>query len=442
MLRKLFIIFFLVLFSGVSIAKDKIRLISDSETENYLKNLVTPLVRVAGLNPANIQIRIIDDPELNAFVVNGTNIFIYTGLIIQFADDPNVLYGVMAHELAHIYAGHLTKMRSHIEDMSSMALGGTILGIASAIAGSPAAGSFIGMGSMQMAERDVLKYSRANETEADKIAVDFLYKTNNNGSGLIKFFQYVSQRDRSFAPNPYAITHPLSNERMASIKNSIHEKLRKSGNNITEKMKFDLKRIAVKLEAFLGKPQNVIKKFKNDNYGLSIGYFRSGQLTKADHLLSQVLDKEPNNPYLWELRGQYYFENGKLKAAEGYYNKALSLLPNDNIIKLELAASMLNQGKGPQDAAILNSAIKLLHQILAVQNDNILAYFLLSRAHGMLKEDSKAIIALAEYYFYQGEYGKSHVLADKVLQVAPKNSREYLRATDIIEYAKTEELKK
>lgn len=438
---KKFLILTVILIANVTFAKEKISLISDAETENYIKALVTPLVKVAKLNPENITIRIINDPELNAFVTNGTNIFINTGLIIQFADDPNVLYGVLAHELAHIYAGHLTKMRRQYDDMSNFAVGGTILGIASALAGSPSAGSFIGLGSMQMAQSNILQYSRENETEADKLAVDFLYKTHNNGSGLIKFFQYVSQRDRSFKPDPYAITHPLSIERIASIKNSIKEKLGKFGDNITPKMKFELKRIATKLEAFLTKPQSVIKKFKNNTYALSIGYFRSGQLSIADSLLEQVIKNEPNNPYLWELKGQFYFENGKLKESEQYYKKALGYLPQDNIIKLELAAAQLNQGKGPQDSVILNSAIKYLNQIVTKQNDNILAYFMLARAYGTLGENAKAMISLAEYYFYQGEFGKSHVLAAKVINTAPKGSKEYIRAQDIIEFAKTMDLK-
>jgi len=438
MLKRIFFIITL-LFAHFTLALEKINLITDAETENYIKNIVSPLARVANISPDNISIRIINDPDLNAFVTNGANIFVNTGLIIQFADDPNVLYGVLAHELAHVYAGHLTKMRRQYEDASKYAAVGTILGLAASVFASNSVplGTAVGAGSMQMAQSNILKFSRENETEADKIAVDFLYKTHNNGNGLIKFFQYVSQRDRSFKPDPYAITHPLSIERIASIKSSIKEKLGKFGDNVTPQMKIELKRIAVKLESFLNKPQAVIKKFKNDNYALSIGYFKSGQLSKAVGLLDTVLKKEPNNPYLWELLGQFYFENGRLKEAETNYKKALSYLPQDNIIKLELASSMVNQGKGPQDSIILNSAISLLNQIIVKENDNVMAYFMLSRAYGYLKENTKAMMALAEFYFYQGEYPKSEVIAGKVIQMASKKSKEYIRAQDIIEYARS-----
>ncbi|MGB4191175.1 MAG: M48 family metalloprotease [Rickettsiales bacterium] len=440
MFKKL-ILFFSIIIANISYAEDQFRIIGDAETENYLKSLVTPLVKAAKLNADNVVIRIVADSELNAFVAGGMNIFINTGLIIKFADDPNVLYGVIAHELAHIYAGHLTKTRGKYEDMSKVAMAGTILGVAAVLAGSPA-GIVLGAGSAQAAQRNILQYSRANETEADKIAVDLLYKTHNNGSGLIKFFQYVSQRDREFRPDPYSITHPLSNERISSVKNAIKEKLGKFGDNITPQMKFELKRIAVKLEAFLTKPTDVINKYKNNNYGLSIGYFRSGKLQEADSLLQKVINDEPNNPYLWELRGQYYLENGKFAKANDFYQHALKLLPNDNIIKLELATTQFNSAKQSNDRSVMNTTVKLLDQILAKENDNLTAYFLLSRTYGLLGNNQKAILALAEFYFYQGSYFKSKILATKILKLAPVDSKDYIRAQDIIEISKNKEYAK
>ncbi len=435
---KIIVIILSLLFSNFAFADNgRIQILSDAEIENYLKTFMAPLVRAANLNPNNIKIHIVSDPSLNAFVTNGTDMFINSGLIIKFADDPNVLYGVMAHEIAHIYAGHLTRMRGDYENMSKVALGGAVLGLASVFAGAPVElSSFTSLGSMQAAERGMLSYSRAHETEADKIAVDLLYKTHNNGSGLIKFFQYMSQRDRSIEPDPYAITHPLSNERIASIKNAIKDKLGKFGDNITPIIRFNFKRMAVKLDSFLSSPSETIAKYKNDKYGLSIGYFRSGQLAKATSLLDQVISSEPNNPYLWELKGQFYFENGKFDQANQYYQKALNALPQDNLIKIETASAKINLAQGSKNTELLKSAVKLLTQVTIDQPDNIMAYFMLSRAHGALNNQAKAISALADYYFYLGAYKKSQILANKVIKMTSPNSKEYIRANDIIEYTK------
>ena len=428
----------LILFCASSSLADSFQIIRDSEIENNLKAFMEPLVKAAKLNPQNINIIILADPSLNAFVTNGTDMFINSGLIIKFADDPNVLYGVMAHEIAHIYAGHLVHKRQEHENMSNVAMAGTVLGLASALAGAPDAGAFIGLGSMQSAQRGILQYSRAHETEADKIAVDLLYKTHNNGLGLIKFFQYISQRDRSIKPDPYAITHPLSNDRIASVRNSIKDKLSQFGDNITPQIRFEFKRMAVKLEAFLGAPDEIIRKYKNNDYALAIGYFRYGKLKQAITLLDKVIAQEPNNPYLWELKGQFCFDNGIFDQANQYYQKALKYVPNDSLIKVELAAAKINLAKNANDTILLNSAVSLLNQVTARQQNNIMAYFMLSLAYGKLGDQSKAILALAEYYFYIGGYEKSRILANKVLKMTSPTSREYLRASDIIDFAKSQ----
>lgn len=434
---RVFLLLIGLFFSNVVFADNgKIRVISDAEIENNLKSFMAPLVRAAKLNPKNINIHIISDPSLNAFVTNGTEMFINSGLIIKFAYDPNVLYGVMAHEIAHIYAGHLIRMRGDYENMSKVAMGGAALGLALALAGSPEAGATMSLGSMQAAGRGMLAYSREHETEADKIAVDLLHKTHNNGSGLITFFQYMTRRDRSLDPDPYATTHPLSNERIASVRNAIKSKLGKFGNNITPAIRASFKRMAVKLDAFLSSPSEVISKYKDNKYGLAIGYFRLGKITKAINLLDQVIDAEPNDPYLWELKGQFYFESGKFKEAVQYYQKALNALPRDNIIKIETATAKVNLARGPRDSKLLNSAIELLEQVLFSKPRDVSAYFMLSRAYGELGEKAKAISALADYYFYQGAYKKSQTLANKVIKMTSPTSREHIRANDIIEYTK------
>lgn len=434
---KVFLLVIGLFISSVACAGNgKIQIISDAEIENNLKSFMMPLVKAAKLNPKNINIHIIADPSLNAFVTNGTEMFINSGLIIKFAYDPNVLYGVMAHEIAHIYAGHLIRMRGDYENMSKIAMGGAALGLAMALAGAPEAGTTMSLGAMQAAERGMLSYSRAHETEADKIAVDLLYKTHNNGEGLIEFFQYMTQRDRAMDPDPYAITHPLSNDRIASVRNAIKSKLGKFGNNITPAIRFSFERMAVKLAAFLYSPSEVISKYKNNKYGLSIGYFRLGKITKAINLLDQVIDEEPNDPYLWELKGQFYFENGKFKDAVKYYQKALNALPRDNIIRIETATAKINLAKGPRDSDLLNSSTKLLKQVIADKPRNVMAYFMLSRAYGELGDKARAISALADYYFYQGAYKKSQTLANKVIKMTAPASREYIRASDIIEYTK------
>lgn len=439
MIRKFFfksLIAIFILLSNIAHAGPNIRVISDAEIENKIRNFITPLIKAAKLNPDNISIHIIIDPSYNAFVTSGTNIFINSGLIIKFANNPNILYGVLAHEIAHIYAGHLIKLREEAENMTSVAVGGAILGIATAFAGAPDAGMFIGASAVNAAQRNMMSYSREHETEADKIAVDLLYRTHNNGRGLIDFFQYINQVEYAPDISPYMRTHPINTERLSSLQNAIKSKLGSFGDNITPEIRFDFKRIAAKLDSFLIFPDKAIEKYKNDAYGASIGYFRSGKLNKAIELLDKVMASEPSNPYLWELKGQFYFENGNFQQANHFYQKSFNALPRDKIIKIELATAKINLASKSKDSKLLKDAISLLNQVTNIDENNIMAYFMLSRAYGMNNEQNKAILALAEYYFFLGYYEKSRILANKVIKMSRKNSREYLRASDILLFAK------
>lgn len=427
---KKILFFFLILISSVASAF-KIQIITDAETENTLKKFIEPLIKAANLNPKDIKIRIVADSDVNAFVTNRTDIYINTGLLTTFANKPNIIYCVMAHELAHIYAGHNAIFRGEIESMSKAAIGGTILGLATAIAGAGDVGVAIAGASTAIATQNVFGYSRMHETEADKIAIQLLYKTKNNGDGMIELFKYLMAQERTMQIPPYARTHPMSIERLASVEEDIKKKLSKFKSNISPQISFEFKRIADKLYAFMENPNTVIRERKNDNYALSIGYFRIGKLDKAISLLNTVLEKEPNNPYLFELKGQFYFENGNFINANEYYKKALAYLPGDNIIKLELASVQVNMAK-PNDKITLNSAVRLLRQIIISDPHNLMALYMLSRAYGKLNEQTKAISALSELYFYQGEYGKSMILAKKIIKMASPNSPEYLKANDII----------
>ena len=64
-----------------------------------------PLIEAAGLNPENVDVVLVDDPEINAFVASGQMVYIHSGLITA-ADNVNELQGVIAHELGHVAGGH------------------------------------------------------------------------------------------------------------------------------------------------------------------------------------------------------------------------------------------------------------------------------------------------------------------------------------------------
>ncbi|MEC8772606.1 MAG: M48 family metalloprotease, partial [Pseudomonadota bacterium] len=76
-------------------------ILRDAETEAFLDEISAPLVEAAGLEPENVDIVLINDPSINAFVAGGQIVYIHSGLI-DAADTAEEVQGVIAHELGHI----------------------------------------------------------------------------------------------------------------------------------------------------------------------------------------------------------------------------------------------------------------------------------------------------------------------------------------------------
>ena len=83
--------------------------------------------------------RIVQNDAFNAFVLDGKNVFVHTGTLMQ-ANTPNEVIGVIAHETGHITGGHMAALRSRIAKDQTRALLAQILGIGLMVAGGVAGG--------------------------------------------------------------------------------------------------------------------------------------------------------------------------------------------------------------------------------------------------------------------------------------------------------------
>ena len=80
----------------------------DAETEELLRDMIEPLVEASELEPGNVEVVLINDPSINAFVAGGQIVYVHSGLL-NAAESANEVQGVLAHELGHITAGHVAR---------------------------------------------------------------------------------------------------------------------------------------------------------------------------------------------------------------------------------------------------------------------------------------------------------------------------------------------
>ena len=102
-------------------------LVQDTEIEDALRAFASPIFKIAGLKASSVEIYIVNDNSLNAFVTGGQKLFMNSGLLLR-SENANQIIGVIAHETGHISGGHLSRVRGAISKSTTSAILGTILG--------------------------------------------------------------------------------------------------------------------------------------------------------------------------------------------------------------------------------------------------------------------------------------------------------------------------
>jgi predicted Zn-dependent protease len=315
---RLFLAAYLTLAPSIGQAQSLVR---DAEIEATLRHYSDPIFVAAGLEPKDVKIYLVGDKTLNAFVTNGQNVFLHTGLILE-TQTPNQLKGVIAHETGHISGGHLARSDANIRAAMTPAYITVALGLIAIAAGAPDAGAALLASSQQFALLSFFTFTRVQESSADQAAVTFLEKTGQSGRGLVEFFtkfrynEILSEARRE----PYFRSHPLSGDRIQALQNRVNEQANVNAVDSPEDIA-RLKMAHAKIQGFLYTPARTFVKYPQSDqsiyarYARAVAAFRAPDLVTATRETNKLITEQPNNPYFYELLGQIYYENGSLIAS-------------------------------------------------------------------------------------------------------------------------------
>lgn len=446
---KLCIVLFSLLFTNIATAEAKsMTEIRDEELETCIREIAKPIFEVAGLPSKNIHIHLIQDKQINAFVANGTNVFVYTGLLLKI-QDIGQLGGVFAHETGHIKAGHLTRITQQYEDAQKTTLASYILGIAgSLVTGRPDVGMAVILGTSSAAENSLYNYRQSEENSADQIAVDLLDNLQVSSKGLLDFMKIIQNNDiMSGTTTPtYHRTHPLTSDRIEFLEN--HVKNSPFSNNMFDRNLNKRYLMAkAKLFAFIEDTDRTFAQYPADDtsdealYARAIAFHKKYDIENTQKEIDILLEKYPNNPYFLELKGQTLFERGKMQEAIAPYKKAAENAPNSALIlsglshlSIELSADRKTSETGKEN--LLKDSIANLKRAIKIEKNNAFAWKLLSIAYGRLNDFGLSTYALAEYNLLTGRYQTAIETATKAKEMLKYGSAEWIRSEDIITYAK------
>lgn len=424
----------LVGFIGTAQAQQRVGLVRDAEIETIIRTYATPIFEAAGLAPNDVDIHLVNDASLNAFVAGGLKLFLNTGLI-QRTTEPGQLIGVIAHETGHIAGGHLVRVRDEMENASIQSVLAAVLGAAAAVAsGEGGLGTAIAAGGTSMAMRNFLQYSRAQESAADHAALRFLDHTQWSSRGLVEFLGVLADQEllSSTMQDPYLRSHPITRERVASARDHV-ARSPYSDARFPEAFYGYHARMIAKLDGFLYAPATTLRKYPATDtslaarYARAIAHYRAADLKQSVPEIDALIAENPTDPYFHELRGQMLFENGRAAEAMPSYERAAQLRPDSALIRLELSRVLIELGGSERFAA----AERQLGEVVRMEPQNAGAWRLLGIAYGRNGDVPNASLALAESAMLRGAREEARFQAERARRTLPEGSPQWLRADDL-----------
>jgi len=194
-----------------------------------------------------------------------------------------------------------------------------------------------------------------------------------------------------------------------------------------------MRRIQVKLRAFLDPPSTTLASFpESDNsvmarYARAIAYYRIPDLGRALPAIDGLIRDFPNNPYYRELKGQMLFENGRGREAIRPYEDAVRLAPQAALLRISLSQVYIESG----DPALNKRAIAYLNDASREEGRDSQVWRFLAVAYGRDNQIGMAALSLAEEALANGKKKPAIQEATRAQRLLTRNTAAYGRAEDI-----------
>jgi len=176
-------------------------LYEDEDLKAFIEEKGTEMGKISHRPGLEYHFRILDSPVVNAFAVPGGYLYFTRGILAQFNNEAELI-GVLGHEMAHVTARHTVSQQSKQQLGQLLLIGGMIA--------SEEFRQFADY-AMQGMQLLFLKFSRDDESQSDRIGVQYASKLQYDGQKMAEFFNVLNKMhsggDNSPVPT-FMSTHP------------------------------------------------------------------------------------------------------------------------------------------------------------------------------------------------------------------------------------------
>ncbi|WDS36096.1 M48 family metalloprotease [Pseudoxanthomonas sp.] len=400
------------------------------------------------------------DRQINAFATLGGYIAVNSGLVLT-AEREDEVAAVLSHEIAHVTQQHVLRgVERAKRDQVPILLG--ILGaiVAAQAAGGSSSGDasqaalISGLGLMQQRQID---YTRANESEADRIGIYTLQRAGYDPDAMADFFNRMDQvmranrgGERERTPD-YLQTHPVTTSRISEAHDRAERLKREKnvittvstpGGKITESnpregnyaagirsnnpllpfqvtlpaSSFDSggtglfpwarERLRVLSANTAGEAIREYESIRRSTgeltapqrYGLALAQLRNNQPAVAANAFAQLVQENPGNAWLGIALADAQARSGDMAAAKARFRDLLKATPNSRPVALTFAQLLNDQG----DKSGGEQARAVLQPLLDASNDDPVFQAAFARACELAGDTVKAAEAYAQTAYLNG----------------------------------------
>ncbi|MEN8134760.1 MAG: M48 family metalloprotease [Thermodesulfobacteriota bacterium] len=427
-----------------SLLRREFKLIDDPDVAQYINDLGRQVLAVAGPQYFNYQFFVIDSKDFNAFAAPSGLIFIHSGLITGMTSE-NELLGVIAHEISHVTSRHLADRINKAAKVNIGTVALILAGIALGSSGEGELSEAVVAGAMATGAAMNLKFSRANEEEADRLAFSWMIKMNRNPESLLSMLSKMRRISILKMGNipPYLLTHPNPAQRMGYIQDLLNTYDKELPPATTSD--FNFQRIRYRIIANTDNGHNLIprllkktKENKDPELFLKLGLaqisIHEGNYNIARKHLSEVIKKYPHQAILKSDLASTYLSEGKPEKALAIFSEALHDDP-------DCAFTIFHMARALDQTNQTDQAIKFYEDLLLITPTFARTHYYLGQSLSKIGQEGLGHYHTGLYNWLEGNTPNAKYHLGKALKKLPKDSIYMEKSKNMLEkIAKLEKL--
>lgn len=380
----------------------------DALMYDYLQHLLKKLADSSPLEDKNLELVVVKNPTLNAFAVPGGIVGIHDGIFL-YAKNEQQLAGIMAHELAHLSQKHWQRSVQQQQQNRIPAMAGMLAGLVLMATSQSDAGLAALMSTQAATLQSMLRFSRENEAEADRVGMQTMVNDQMDPRAIPSMFESMLRAAQYAGDRPpeYLLTHPVTEKRIADSRNRAEQyPVRQYPDN----PQYALIKIRARLN-MADNPSVAIKQFQSEinaggddpnanRYGIALAQTALRQFDAAEKTLKPLYETAPDNLFFALAMADILNGQGKYSQALAIAERVQAHHPRSypaTMVAINILENMKNYEK----------AISELEKLLPEYSSQPIVWYDLAELRGLAGDTGGVHTARAEYYILNGNFDKA-----------------------------------